>query len=37
MKSAAVGAVVSVISLPLEHPFDSLKTNMQANQTGMRS
>lgn len=27
---------MSVISLPLEHPLDALKTNMQANQTGMR-
>lgn len=33
LKSAFTGAATGMASLPFEHPFDALKTNMQSRQT----
>jgi hypothetical protein len=30
IKSSAIGMLLGLLGLPFEHPFDSLKTNMQA-------
>jgi hypothetical protein len=32
LKSALLGSVRAICSLPLEHPFDTIKTNMQSRQ-----
>ena len=34
MKSALLGVWRGVFGLPFEHPFDTIKTNMQTYQTG---
>lgn len=36
LNSTVWGAITAVISLPFEHPFDVIKTNMQANQQPMK-
>lgn len=35
-KSSIWGAITAVMSLPFEHPFDVLKTNMQAKQSSFK-
>lgn len=32
IRSGFIGSMRAMISLPFEHPFDALKTNMQAHQ-----